>query len=85
MESRREKGMNCQTVCIKLSGLPGEGTLCGYEYKTHTDVDSALLSPAPGVSSIYYVIWLSLCMYLFINIQKYIVYANGGNSKHPLE
>lgn len=26
-------------VFIKHSDLPGEGTLCGYEYKTHTDVD----------------------------------------------
>ena len=44
---------------MKLSGLPGRGTLCGYEYKSHIAVDSTLLLSALGVSSIYYTFWLS--------------------------
>lgn len=28
---------------IKLSSLLGRGTLCGYEYKSHTAADSTLL------------------------------------------
>ena len=43
---------------IKLSGLPGRGTLCGYEYRSHTAADSTLLSEALGVFSIYYTFWL---------------------------
>ena len=39
--------------------VPGRGTLCGYEYKSHIAVDSTLLLSALGVSSIYYTFWLS--------------------------
>ena len=46
-------------VFIKLSGLPGGGTLCGYKYKSHIAVDSTFLLSALEVSSIYYTFWLS--------------------------
>ena len=47
-------------VFKKHSGLSGWGVrYAATNTKTHTDVDSTLLSPALGVSSIYYTIWLS--------------------------
>ncbi len=44
---------------IKLSSLPGRGTLCGYEYKSYTAADRTLLLATLEVLSIYYTSWLS--------------------------
>ena len=36
----------CTSTFIKLSGLPGRDTQCGYEYKSHIAIDNTLLLSA---------------------------------------